>query len=94
MFYCDPCASWQKAHVERNHKLLRLIRPKGSSFDGLTQDNINTALSHINSYTRPALNDKAPFDLFAFIHGAEIPGKLGIRRTPANDILLKPSLLG
>jgi len=94
VFYCDPCASWQKAHVERNHELLRLIRPKGSSFDGLTQDNINTALSHINSYTRPALNDKAPFDLFAFIYGAEIPGKLGIRRMPANDILLKPSLLG
>ena len=51
-------------------------------------------LSHVNSYTRPALNDKAPFDLFAFTYGADILAKLGIRRIPANEILLKPSLLG
>jgi len=94
VFYCDPCASWQKAHVERNHELLRLICPRGSSFDGLAQEDVNVALSHVNSYTRPVLNDRAPFDLFAFIYGGEILGKLGIRRTPANDILLKPSLIG
>lgn len=93
LFYCDPCASWQKGRVERNHEFLRLILPKGTSFDALTQDHINTVLSHVNSYSRPLLGDKAPFDLFAFNYGTEILEQLGIRRIQANDILLKPSLL-
>lgn len=94
LFYCDPCASWQKGRVERNHEFLRLVVPKGTSFDGLTQAHIDTMLSHINSYSRPALNDKAPFDLFAFTYGADLLTHLGLRRIPADSIVLKPSLLG
>ena len=94
LFYCDPCASWQKGRVERNHEFLRMILPKGSSFDRLSQAAIDKVLSHVNSYTRPALNDKAPFDLFAFAFGADILDRLGIRRIPANEICLKPTLLG
>lgn len=93
LFYCDPCASWQKGCVERNHEFLRMILPKGTSFDALTQAHINTILSHVNSYSRPALNDKTPFDLFSFTYGANILEKLDIRRIQANKIVLKPSLL-
>ena len=93
LFYCDPCASWQKGGVERNHEFLRLVLPKGTSFDGLAQADINTVLSHVNSYSRPALNDKAPFDLFSFIYGQDLLARLGLRRIPANGILLKPALL-
>ena len=50
-------------------------------------------MSHINSYSREKLNDKSPFDMFGFIYGYDILEKLGIRRIPANEILLKPSLL-
>ena len=50
-------------------------------------------MSHVNSYSRPALNDKAPFDLFSFIYGADLLAGLGLRRIPANEIRLKPSLL-
>ena len=52
LFYCDPCASWQKGRVERNHEFLRLVMPKGTSFDALTQTDINKVLSHVNSYSR------------------------------------------
>jgi IS30 family transposase len=93
LFYCNPCASWQKGSVERNHELLRQILPKGTSFDTLSQADINTVLSHVNSYSRPVLNDKAPFDLFAFLYGSDLLAGLGLRRVPANDIILKPSLL-
>ena len=93
LFYCDPCASWQKGRVERNHEFLRLVLPKGTSFDGLTQMHINTVLSHINSYSRPALNDKAPFDLFAFTYGVDLLSQLGLQRIPADSIVLRPSLL-
>jgi IS30 family transposase len=93
LFYCDPCASWQKGRVERNHEFLRLILPKGSSFDTLTQAHINTMLSHVNSYSRPALNDKAPFDLFAFTYGVDLLTQLGLQRISPGLIVLKPSLL-
>jgi IS30 family transposase len=94
LFYCDPCASWQKGRIERNHELLRSVLPKGTSFDSLTQAHINRVLSHVNSYSRPALNDKAPFDLFAFTYGVDLLIQLGLQRIPADRIVLKPSLLG
>lgn len=100
LFYCDPGASYQKPHVERNHEGVRLILPKGNyyllptSFDGLTQEDVNLMMSHVNSYLRPALNDRAPYDLFTQKFGTDVADLFGIRRIPANDIVLKPGLLG
>jgi len=93
VFYCNPYASYQKPRVERNHELLRQILPKGTSFDHLTQDDINVAFSHINSYSRPILNDKAPYDLFKYLYGKKLLTTLGIKRIPSNEIILKPRLL-
>lgn len=67
--------------------------PKETSFDDLTQDDINLALSHVNSYSRPLRDDKSPYDLFAFRYGSELLDKLGIKKIAPNDIILKPSLL-
>jgi len=94
VFYCDPRATNQKSRIERNHEFLRMILPKGTSFDPLTQDALDRTMSHINSYSRPGLGDKSPFDLFAFAYGADVPGALRLRRVPANEIILKPALLG
>ena len=44
----------QKSQIERNHELVREILPKGQSFDGLTQELANRALSHVNAYHFPA----------------------------------------
>jgi IS30 family transposase len=93
IFYCDPCASFQKPAVELNHEFIRRILPKGRSFDELTQDDINLMMSHINSYVREKLNDKTPFDVFGFLYGYDVLKRLGLSRIPANEILLKPSLL-
>ena len=93
VFYCDPNASFQKPHVEVNHELIRRILPKGKSFDNLEQDDINLMMSHVNSYAREKLGDKSPLDLFGFLYGQELLGKLGIRKVPANEVFLKPSLL-
>lgn len=93
VFYCNPYASYQKPRVERNHELLRQILPKGTSFDNLTQADINVAFSHINSYSRPILNDKTPYDLFEYLYGTKLLTTLGIKRIPSNDIILRPSLL-
>jgi IS30 family transposase len=93
VFYCDPCRSDQKGAIEREHSEFRRILPKGSTFDPLAQADINLVLCHTNSYTRPGLGDKSPYDLFAFLHGVEVLECLGLRRIPADDIILKPSLL-
>jgi len=93
IFYCDPCASFQKPNVELNHEFIRKILPKGKAFDALTQGDVNLMMSHINSYSREKLNDKSPFDMFEFLYGYETLGKLGLWKVPANEILLKPALL-
>jgi transposase, IS30 family len=93
VFYCDPCASFQKGAAEKNHEEIRKILPKGTSFDNLTQMNIDLMMNHINSYSRPSLNDKKPYDVFSFLFGIEPIEKLGVKLITANDICLKPSLL-
>jgi IS30 family transposase len=93
IFYCDPRASFQKPNVEVNHEFIRRILPKGRSFDNLTQDDINLVMSHINSYSRPKLNDKSPLNMFSYIYGQDVSEKLGLRIIPANEIILTPLLL-
>jgi IS30 family transposase len=93
VFYCDPRASQQKPHVELNHEFIRRILPRGSSFDRLVQADIDLMMSHINSYSREKLNDKSPYDVFCFLYGDSLLEKVGLRKIPANDILLKPELL-
>lgn len=93
VFYCDPRATNQKARIERNHEFIRLVLPKGVPFDPLTQADINKLMSHVNSYSRPSLQDKSPYDLFTFLHGTGLLDALGIHRIPANEILLKPRLI-
>ena len=100
LFYCDPCKSWQKAHVERNHELLRLVLPKATayaqatSFDALTQVDIDRLLSHVNSYVRPSLGDQTPLALFAREYGDRLASLFGVEEIAPNDVCLKPSLLG
>ena len=93
LFYCDPYASFQKPNVELNHEFIRRILPKGYSFDHLVQDDINLMMSHINSYSREKLNDTSPIDMFCYLYGESVLKKLGLRKIPANEIILKPSLL-
>ncbi len=71
IFYCDPGASYQKGVVERNHEFIRCFLPKSSSFDNLSQSQVDLMMSHINSYSRPVLNDKTPYEMFAFLYGQE-----------------------
>jgi IS30 family transposase len=93
VFYCDPRATNQKSRIERNHEFIRMILPKGTSFDRLVQADIDLMMSHINSYSRPSLGDKTPFDLFGYVYGADLLEALGLRRIAPNDILLKPRLI-
>ncbi len=93
LFFCDPNRSDQKGRIEKNHTLIRDILPKGTSFDNLTQENINHVCSHVNSVKRAALNGKSAYELFAFTYGEEIPKLLGISKIPAEDVCQSSKLL-
>lgn len=100
LFYANACASYQKPHAERNHEFIRLFLPKGTcyflptSFDGLTQKDVDLMMSHINSYVRAGLKDRTPYDLITQRHGVEFAELFGITRIPANEVVLMPRLLG
>ena len=93
VFYCDPGAPYQKGAIENNHELVRRILPKGHSFDKLTQADIDRMMNHNNSYRRPKLGDKSPFEAFAFHHGKELFEKLGLAPVEPGCVILKPRLL-
>ena len=93
LFFCDPNRSDQKGRIEKNHTLIRDILPKGTSFDNLTQEDINLVCSHVNSIKRAALNGKSAYELFAFTYGEEIPKFLGISKIPAEDVCQSFKLL-
>ena len=93
IFYCDPGAAWQKGSLENNHSLIRRIVPKGTSFNGFSQDDFSMVANHINSYPRKKLNGNSAFQTFSFFHNPLSLETLGIRIIPHDDITLTPELL-
>jgi IS30 family transposase len=95
VFYCDPYQSNQKAACENNHRLIRMVLPKGVSMNGLTQGDIGLMMSHINSYARKSLGGQTPAEVFSRQHRNIkcLLEKLGIRPINTNDINLTPKLL-
>ena len=93
VFYCDPQQTNQKSRCERNHEYIRYILPKGTSFDDLTQDDVDLMMNHVNSMPRGKLNAKAPVQVFTSLYGEEIAARLGLKYVPLDQLYLKPDLL-
>ena len=98
VFYCDAGKPYQKGSIEVNHELIRRVLTdvdgRNRSFNNLTQEDVNLMMDHINSYKRKKLNDRSPYETFSFYHGEKVLKLLGCTKVPADDILLKPELLG
>lgn len=92
LFYCNPSAPGQKGHCENNHEFIRRIIPKGNDLGNYTQGQISLMMNHINSYGRPELNDRSPYEMFAFLYGEELLHKLGVIQIPRDKIILTPKL--
>lgn len=92
MFYCDPSAPYQKPHCENNHVMIRRCIPKGTDIGRYTQEQIDRMMSHINSYARPNLGNKSPYDVFAFQYGRDILDVFGLEKIPADEITLSPKV--
>ena len=98
IFYCDAGKPYQKGAIEVNHELIRRVltdvNGRNRSFNNLTQEDVTLMMDHINSYKRKKLNDRNPYETFSFLHGEEVLSLLGCSKVAADDILLKPELLG
>lgn len=92
VFYCDPQASWQKGSAERNHEFIRCFIPKGVDMALYTQDDINTMMNHINSYSRESLGNKCPYDMFKFIYGNDLLDLLHCETIPTRMVTLNKSV--
>lgn len=93
IFYCDPQASWQKAHIEKNHEYIRYVIPKGKSLDPYTQEDFTILANHINNTKRFQYNGKAPIELATSAEFRDLFQVTGIQPIPADDVMLKPRLL-
>ena len=93
VFYCDPSSPYQKGSIEVNHELVRRILPKGTSFDRLTQTDIDHMMNHINSYRRAKLGNRTPYEAFAFYYGKETLEKLGYSPIDPSCVVMTPKLL-
>ena len=92
MFYCDPIKPGQKGACEKNHVEFRKILPKGSDFDVLTPEDISLVTSHVNSYVR-AGQGAAPIALASLVLPQNLLDSLGLTAIPADEVIMKPSLL-
>lgn len=92
VFYCDPSSPYQKGSIEVNHELIRRILPKGTSFDKLTQTDIDHMMNHINSYRRAKLGNKTPYEAFIFYYGKEPLEKLGYSQIDPSCVVMTPKL--
>ena len=93
LFFCDPSSPHQKPEIERNHEFIRMVLPKGKSFDDLNQSDVNVLACHINSLIRKKLNNRPPITTFSFFHGDLILRKLGLQAIPPDEVTLTPALL-
>ena len=94
LYYCDPMASWQKPHIEKNHEFIRYVIPRGRSLNPYTDEDITLLMNHINSTKRPGLGNKSPYELVADDDEdmQELLRLLKMDPIPADEVHLKPSL--
>ena len=93
LFFCEPMSPSEKPEIEKNHTMLRDILPKGSSFDNLTQQDVNKIFSHVNAVKRKQFNGKSAYDMFTFFYSHELAVALGISFVSGKDVIQSPALL-
>ena len=93
IYYCDPMRSGQKGGVEQAHTMLRMILPKGTSFEFLTQWDVDLIVSHINSTPRESLAGETPYTAALRTYGESALKALQLRPVAPDEVNLTPKLI-
>ena len=93
IYYCDPMQSGQKGGLEQAHTMLRMILPKGTSFEFLTQWDVNLIVNHINSTPRECLGGRTPYSMALETLGKEALNAFQLRPIAPDEVNLTPKLI-
>lgn len=93
LFYCDARHSEQKGSAEKQHVEFRKAVPKGTSIDALSNHDIATIFSHINSTPRRSLFGMGPMQLAMEVLPKEFFEELGLELIAPDEVTLNPSLI-
>jgi IS30 family transposase len=93
MFFTRPYHTNDKSRLEKSHQFIRYVHPKGSSFDGLTQEYVLSLANNINSVAREALGNKSPFDLMIKKGFGPTLEKLEMRPVHPDEVTLTEDLI-
>lgn len=93
IYYCDPMRSGQKGTIEQAHTMLRMILPKGTSFEFLTQWDVNLIVNHINSTPRESLDGKTPYDAALETLGEDVLKTFQFKPISPDEVNLTPKLI-
>ena len=87
IFFTHTYSSYEKGECEKNHEFIRVVVPKGHSFNEPTQEMVDNMMSNINNVKRNKLK-ASPYDLFALAYGEEVTSKLKIKKIDSNNVTL------
>lgn len=93
IYYCDPMRSGQKGGIEQAHTMLRMVLPKGTSFEFLTQWDVNLIVNHINSTPREILDGRTPYDAASETLGEDILKAFQLKPIAPDEVNLTPKLI-
>lgn len=93
IYYCNPHSSWQKGMLEKNHQFIRLVVPKGKSFDHLPHDKVTLIMNHINSEARDQFNGCTPYKLSLMLLNNKLHSALHLIEISPDDVTLNSSLI-
>lgn len=94
LFYCDPGSSYQKGKLEKLHEYIRLVLPKGSTFDYIPFNEVNELMNNINNSSRLSLKEnKTPYQALINDLGVNVAEKLELHYIKPNDVNLSKNLL-
>ena len=93
IYYCDPMHSGQKGGLEQAHTMLRMVLSKGTSFEFLTQWDVNLIVNHINSTPRESLGGRTPYSVVLETLGEEVLNAFQLRPIAPDEVNLTPKLI-
>ena len=93
IYYCDPMRSGQKGAIEQAHTMLRMVLPKGTSFEFLTQWDVNLIVNHINSTPREILGGRTPYEVAFETLGEDVLKAFQLKPIAPDEVNLTPKLI-
>lgn len=75
-YFADPYSSWQRGTNENTNGLIRRYLPKKTSFEQLTQSDLDDIVEEINNRPRKVLHYQTPKEVFDFYSSVRIQDRM------------------